>query len=70
MVHTLFIAFLVEKRWLIKSKQILFPSVFDGIWILTYLSLSEATDFVKAKKPGLKLFIPKRFCYYIHEKNM
>ena len=52
MVHTLFIAFLVEKRWLIKSKQILFPSVF-----------------VKAKKPGLKLFIPKRFCYHIREKK-
>jgi hypothetical protein len=34
------------------------------------LSLSEATEFVKAKTPGLKRFIPKFFCYHIHEKSM
>jgi hypothetical protein len=34
------------------------------------LSLSEATEFVKAKTPGLKLFIPKLFCYHIREKSM
>jgi hypothetical protein len=35
------------------------------------LSLSEATEFVKAKPPGLKpLFIPKLFCYHIYEKSM
>jgi hypothetical protein len=34
------------------------------------LSLSEATDFVKAKTPALKVFIPKLFCYHIHEKSM
>jgi hypothetical protein len=33
------------------------------------LSLSEATEFVKAKTPGLKLFIPKLFFYHIHEKK-
>jgi hypothetical protein len=30
----------------------------------------EATEFVKAKTPGLKLFIPKLFCYHIQEKSM
>jgi hypothetical protein len=34
------------------------------------LSLSEATEIVKAKTPGLQLFIPKLFCYHIHEKSM
>jgi hypothetical protein len=33
-------------------------------------SLSEATEFVKAKAPDLKLFIPKLFGYHIHEKSM
>jgi hypothetical protein len=33
------------------------------------LSLSEATEFVKAKMPGLKLFHPKLPCYHIHEKS-
>jgi hypothetical protein len=34
------------------------------------LSLSGATDFVKAKAktPGIKVFIPKLLCYHIHEK--
>jgi hypothetical protein len=35
------------------------------------LSLPEGTEeFVKAKTPGLKLFIPKLLCYHIHEKSM
>jgi hypothetical protein len=34
------------------------------------LSLSEATEIVKAKTPGLQLSIPKLFCYHIHEKSM
>ena len=34
------------------------------------LSLSEATEFVKAKTPGIKVFIPKLLCYHIHEKSM
>jgi hypothetical protein len=34
------------------------------------LSLSEATEFVKAKTPGLKRFIPKSFCHHIHEKHV
>jgi hypothetical protein len=36
------------------------------------LSLSGATDFVKAKAktPGIKVFIPKLLCYHIHEKSM
>ena len=33
------------------------------------LSLSEATEFVKAKMPGLKLFHPKLPCYHNHEKS-
>jgi hypothetical protein len=34
------------------------------------LSLSGATEFVKAKTPGIKVFIPKLLCYHIHEKSM
>ena len=34
------------------------------------LSLSGATDFAKAKTPGIKVFIPKLLCYNIHEKSM
>ena len=34
------------------------------------LSLSEATEFVKAKTSGLKLFIRKLHCYHTHEKSM
>ena len=34
------------------------------------LSLSRATDFVKAKAPDIKVFIPKLLCYHIHEKRM
>jgi hypothetical protein len=36
------------------------------------LSLSGATDFVKAKTktPAIHVFIPKLLCYNIHEKSM
>ena len=34
------------------------------------LSLSGATEFVKAKTPGIKVFIPKLLCYHIHEKSI
>ena len=34
------------------------------------LSLSGAIEFVKAKTPGIKVFIPKLLCYLIHEKSM
>ena len=35
------------------------------------LSLSGATDFIKAKDKasGIKVFIPKLLCYRIHEKS-
>ena len=34
------------------------------------LLLSGATEFVKAKTPGINVFIPKLLCYHIHEKSM
>ena len=36
------------------------------------LSLSGATNFVKAKvkTPGINVFIPKLLCYHIHEKSI
>ena len=34
------------------------------------LSLSGATDFVKDRTPGIKVFIPKLIFYHIHEKSM
>jgi hypothetical protein len=37
---------------------------------LSLSELTEATEFVGAKTPGLKRFIPKLFCYHIHEKSM
>jgi hypothetical protein len=33
------------------------------------LSLRGATEFVKAKTPGIKVFIPKLLCYHMHEKK-
>jgi hypothetical protein len=58
------------RKTLVKSKQIHFYVFLVGSDLNMNLSLSEATEFVKAKTPGLKRFIPKPFCYHIHEKNM
>jgi hypothetical protein len=64
---TLFIVLLVEKLWLNQNRFI-----FICFWsdLNMNLSLSGATVFVKAEPPGIKVFIPKLFCYHIHEKSM
>jgi hypothetical protein len=61
----LFHRFLVEKRWLNQNRLI-----FICFWsdLNMNLSLSGATDFVKAKTPSIKVFIPKLLCYHIMKK--
>jgi hypothetical protein len=59
-----------SRKTLIKIKTDLFLCVFDWIWTWTSCRCQKQLyEFVKAKTPGLKLFIPMLFCYHIFMKK-
>ena len=60
-----------SRETLIKIKTDLFLCVFDWIWtwITSCRCQKQLHEFVKAKTPGLKLFIPMLFCYHIFMKK-